>query len=32
MLEQELDGLVSQLKSRGLIAVVDGKVSYSGFA
>jgi hypothetical protein len=32
MLEQELDGLVSQLKSRGLIAVVDGKVSYSGLA
>lgn len=32
MLEQELDGLVSQLKSRGLIAVVDGKVSYGGLA
>ncbi len=32
MLEQELDGLISELKSRGLIAVVDGKVSYSGLA
>jgi PIN domain len=32
MPEQELDGLVNRLKSRGLIAVVDGKVSYSGLA
>ncbi|MDB6046856.1 MAG: hypothetical protein JWM63_5407 [Gammaproteobacteria bacterium] len=32
MLEQELDVLVSQLKSRGVIAVVDGKVSYSGLS
>ncbi|MGH8138071.1 MAG: PIN domain-containing protein [Steroidobacteraceae bacterium] len=32
MLEQELDGLVRQLKSRGLITVTDGKVSYTGLA